>query len=135
MFKQIYFVVILAFIATVFISFYSGKHAGFKQCKKDWDLQVAEQKLEIEKLKLQSEEITSKTITKYIDRIKIVEKNGENIVKEVPVYITKADNDNCVLSNSVRLLHDAAVLNKNTVSESTGIVDDRTAPTENNGKK
>lgn len=41
--------------------------------------------------------IVTQTETKYRDRIKTVTVQGETIVKEVPVYVTKTDDAGCVI--------------------------------------
>lgn len=49
--------------------------------------------------------ITTKVVTKYIDRVRILRERGTTIVKEVPVYVPS---DACPLPGGFRVLHDAA---------------------------
>ena len=52
--------------------------------------------------------VSDKTITKYVDRIQIVQGKSREIIKEVKVYVQ----DTCTLSGGFRLLHDSAVYNE-----------------------
>ncbi len=65
--------------------------------------------------------VSDKTITKYVDRVQIVQGKSREIIKEVKVYV---ENDNCTLSGGFRLLHDSAVNNE--LPDPAGIID---APT------
>lgn len=47
--------------------------------------------------------------TEYVDRVQVIKEKGDTIVKQVPVYITKASDLKCpVPAGLVRLLNDAA---------------------------
>jgi hypothetical protein len=74
-----------------------------------WKLKEAQIKQEIAELNNQRAEATIQVVTKYIDRVKVVKEKGNVIIQEVPKYITQTDNDRCVLPDSVRMLHDAAI--------------------------
>lgn len=89
-----------------------------------WRAKVEEQKTEIAELKQKQAETTVKVVTEYVDRVKIVKEKADVIVREVPKYITQADNDRCVLPDSVRMLHDAAVQGQGLPS-STGAADEK----------
>jgi hypothetical protein len=64
-----------------------------------WRFKVKELETAIAKKELESEKITTEVVTKYIDRIKIVEGKTREIIKKVPVYITKGSDDKCVINN------------------------------------
>lgn len=99
-----------------------------------WKIKEAEAKQEIAELKQQQAETTVKVVTEYVDRVKIVKEKADVIVKEVPKYITQADNDRCILPDSVRLLHDAAVENKR-LPNATSTTDGKAAGSEKTGAK
>jgi len=79
-------------------------------------------KKEVSVLKAQSEKreeqetLTQKIQVQYIDRIKVVEKEGKEITKYVPIYL-----DNTMLPGNFRLLHDSAVFGR--VPDAAGSAD------------
>ena len=83
-----------------------------------WQLKVKELETTIAKQELAAAEVTTEVITQYVDRIKIVEGKTHEIIKKVPIYITKESDDKCVINNGFVILHDNAA--KNEVPESTG---------------
>lgn len=60
---------------------------------------------EIAAVKAKQQDVITKTMVEYRDRIKIVKEKGDEIVKEVPVYVPM---DSPLLSSGVRVFHDAA---------------------------
>jgi hypothetical protein len=73
-----------------------------------WQLKVAKTNAEIAELKVKSEKVSTKVVTKYIDRIQVVKEKGNEIVK----YINKESDTKCELPNSFVMLHDAAAKNE-----------------------
>jgi hypothetical protein len=65
--------------------------------------------------------VSDNTVTKYVDRVQIVQGKSRTIIKEIPIYVK---DDTCNLSGSFRLLHDSAVNNE--LPDPTRIID---APT------
>ena len=49
--------------------------------------------------------VSDQTITKYVDRVQIVQGKSRTIIKEIPIYVK----DTCTLSADWRMLHDSAV--------------------------
>lgn len=93
-------------ILVIFFVFQSGRYSESIKYKE----QALLDKVEISALKAKSSEITTETIIKYVDRIKIIDK-----IKEVPVnvYVTKEADSKCVIdrttsSNLTRLLNAAS---------------------------
>ena len=86
--------------------------------EKKWQLKVKEMEAKVAKQEVAAAEVTTEIITKYVDRIKIVEGKTHEIIKKVPIYITKESDDKCVINNGFVILHDNAA--KNEVPESTG---------------
>jgi len=75
-----------------------------------WQLKVAKANVEIAELKVKEEKVTTKIVTKYIDRIQVVKEKGNEIVKYVDVI--KESDSKCELPNSFVVLHDAAAKNE-----------------------
>jgi hypothetical protein len=73
-----------------------------------WQLKVAKTNAEIAELKAKSEKVSTKVVTKYIDRIQVVKEKGNEIVK----YVNKESDAKCELPNSFVMLHDAAAKNE-----------------------
>jgi hypothetical protein len=65
----------------------------------EWQLKVKQMEVEIAKKELEAEHISHEVITKYVDRVKIVEGKTHEIIKKVPVYITKESDDKCIINN------------------------------------
>ena len=52
--------------------------------------------------------VSDKTVTKYVDRVQIVQGKSRTIIKEIPIYVK----DTCTLSADWRMLHDSAIYNE-----------------------
>ena len=77
-----------------------------------WEAKVAAVKLEMAQKATISAEISTKVLTKYITRVETIKQKGDEIVKEVPIYITKVDDTKCVIPNGFVLLHNSASQNE-----------------------
>ena len=64
--------------------------------------------------------VSDKTVTKYVDRVQIVQGKSRTIIKEIPIYVK----DTCTLSADWRMLHDSAV--KSELPDPTRDSDERT---------
>lgn len=87
-----------------------------------WEARVAEAKLEVAKKEAASAESTVKIVTKYVTVDKIVKEKGDAILKEIPKFISKDADGQCVVPNGFVLLHDSAANNQ--VPDSTRGVDE-----------
>jgi len=102
-------------ILVMFFVFQSGRNTESVKYK----TQALKDKVLISELSAKSSQITTDTIVKYVDRVKVVEK-----IKEVPVnvYVTKETDSKCVIdavsSNSIARLLNAA--SEGRVPESAG---------------
>jgi hypothetical protein len=87
---------------------YGAYNMGSKHTQTKWDLAMSQMEtahqMEVSRLSA----LKNKVEIQYRDRIVEVEKVGETIIKEVPIYITEADDANCSISRSFVELHDAA---------------------------
>ena len=73
----------------------------------EWQLKVKEMEAVVAKQELAAEKITTEVITKYVDRVKIVEGKTHEIIKKVPIYITKESDDKCTINNGFVSLHNS----------------------------
>lgn len=78
----------------------------------EWRVKVAKVEAENARLLAQSKTISNTVVTKYVDRIKVIKTKGDEIVKEVPIYITKELDAKCEIPDEFIKLHNAAVENK-----------------------
>jgi len=95
---------LLSFVALLLSVFLCGGLAN----EAAWQLKVAKTNAEIAELKAKSEKVSTKVVTKYIDRIQVVKEKGNEIVK----YVNKESDAKCELPNSFVVLHDAAAKNE-----------------------
>ena len=107
-------------LATALFSFglYLGNKIGVSSC---YEATIEAQRHSIE-TGVKQAVVSDKTITKYVDRIQIVQGKSREIIKEVKVYV-KADVDT-YLSAGWRMLHDSAV--KSELPDPTRDSDERT---------
>ena len=105
-------------LATALFSFglYLGNKIGVSSC---YEATIEAQRHSIE-TGVKQAVVSDKTITKYVDRIQIVQGKSREIIKEVKVYVQ----DNCTLSAGWRMLHDSAV--KSELPDPTRDSDERT---------
>ena len=74
----------------------------------DWKAKVAEQEAAEAQRQAQSATVTTKTIVKYVDRIREVEKKGEKNEAAVAQYVPPAVDAACSINNGFVVLHNAA---------------------------
>jgi len=100
----------------------TGAYGGYKFAENIWEaknakLQVELNRFEADQLRLLAEiktlekkaaEVSANVVTKYVDRVKIVREKGEQIIKEVPVYVTKEADANCPIPDGWVYIHDKA---------------------------
>ena len=93
-------------------TYFKGRH----DVQQAWDLEKVTQAAAETKV-VQAEE-TVKTVVQYVDRIKTVTIRGKDIIKEVPVYVTKQDDARCgVIGDGFVRLWNAA--NQNALPDSS----------------
>lgn len=72
---------------------------------------ILAQNAEATKVVARQEKAATKTEIQVREKVRIVKEKGDVIIKEVPVYVTKADDDKCVIPNGFVRLHTAAAEN------------------------
>ena len=106
----------IAFTAVFGFGMYLGNKIGVSSCH---EAVIEAQRHSIE-TGVKQAEASDKIITKYVDRVKIVQGKSREIIKEVKVYVQ----DTCTLSADWRLWHNNAVYNA--VSDTTRDFDEET---------
>lgn len=81
-------------------------HKGSQNVQESWDRSILEADLKLAKNLVERGNITSRVVTKYVDRIVTIAGNTKIITKEIPKYVPI---DTCSLPSGFRVLHDAAV--------------------------
>lgn len=51
--------------------------------------------------------VRDRVVTEYVDRVQVIEKRGQTIIKEVPVYVSEAADRACPVPVGFVRLHDA----------------------------
>jgi len=95
---------------------YMGHQIGVNGC---YEAQIKAQAHSIE-TGIKQAVVSDKTVTKYVDRVQIVQGKSREIIKEVKIYVQDTVN----LSGGWRMLHDSAV--KSELPDPTRIVDEGT---------
>lgn len=72
-----------------------------------WKARVAELEKQVAEASVQSEKVTTKYVTKYVDRTKVIKEKGEQIVQLIDREVVKYDNT-CKLPSEVVKLHNEA---------------------------
>ena len=97
-----------------------------------WQLEVIKQKVRIAELEAQAGHVTTHVVTKYLEKKIYIKEKGHEIIKKVPVYVTKQADDNCIITNGVvELLNSAA---KNEIPATTRGTNDGTRKDGTNSK-
>ena len=86
-----------------------------------WRAEAAKLKADMDRKVALSEKNSKQIVTKYVTKTKVIKEKGDVIIKEVPKFITKDADANCVVPKSFVLLHDSAA--KNEVPDSSKGVD------------
>lgn len=100
------FIIRAVLIVLVAFSFFAE---GINASDARWEQKVAEQNVKIAQLETKAAEITNKVVADTAEKVENVKTVTKEIVKKVPVYITKEVDRNCDVPNSFVRLHDAAV--------------------------
>lgn len=102
---------IVQIISVIVLSFSLYMEGGISN-QAEWEAKVAQVKLDMAVKEVASAQVTTKIVTKYITKVQIVKETGNEIIKEIPTYITKIDDSKCAVPNGFVLLHDSASRNE-----------------------
>lgn len=95
-------------------SFYAGyQYSSNIYDKKEAERKVveAELRLQLKDLEVKSSKINTRTVVKYVDRVKQVTVKGDTIVKEVPVYVSQKSDAQCDIPSGFVHIHNASATN------------------------
>lgn len=95
-------------IASVIGLVFSVYMCGGISNEEGWQKKVLQQQAEIAQLKQKEAEVSTKVVTKYVDKITVVKEKNNEIAK----YINQDADAKCQLPNSFSVLHDAAAKNE-----------------------
>jgi hypothetical protein len=96
---------IIALVLAVILSFYLAFSFGKTEERKEWELKYALATAEIKTLEAKAQIINEVVVTKYVDKIRYVDKVKIKTVKE---FITAEVDKSCTINNGFVRLHDAA---------------------------
>ena len=97
---------------------YGAYRHGKNEVREEWDLEKAKTAEYIARLEANQGKETIRTITEYVDRVKVVNVKGDTIIKEVPKYVTVQDDTRCgVIGDGFVRLWNAA--NQNALPDSS----------------
>ena len=88
---------IIAVIVFIVSSYLIGLHTGKMQ-------ELRKQEVVALRANVKQQQSSVKTVTEYVDKVRVVRQKGETVIKEVPVYITKDVDSGCTVPNSFGLL-------------------------------
>lgn len=99
---------VLAILSLLSAFFIAGFAAGeIRAGQKHIDFVGAQAAASVRVIRAQ-EKVVTQIQVKYVDRIKTIYRKGEEIEKQVPVYVTAADNDRCSVNAGFVRVYDAA---------------------------
>jgi hypothetical protein len=96
---------ILALVLAVILSFYLAFSFGKTEERKEWEEKYAKASAEIQVLEAKAAIINEVVVTKYVDKIRYVEKVKIKTVKE---FVTAEADNSCIINNGFVSLHNAA---------------------------
>ncbi|MHB0992636.1 MAG: hypothetical protein ACYC0M_15365 [Burkholderiales bacterium] len=91
--------------------FAGGWYEGDKHVQAAWDAAKAQQAASIAQVKAAQAKVSAQVVIKYIDRVRTIRVRGATIIKEVPKYVTQADNSKCSVNNGSVIVLNAASTN------------------------
>lgn len=99
----------VALIGYHFAAIQVAQHQATEAANAKWEKEIATQKAtydaQVKALQAKQQDVITKTVVEYRDRVKVVKEKGDEIVKQVPVYVPMGSP---LLSSGVRVFHDAA---------------------------
>jgi hypothetical protein len=99
----------VALIGYHFAAIQVAEHQATEAANAKWEKEIAAQKAtydaQVKALQAKQQDVITKTVVEYRDRVKVVKEKGDEIVKQVPVYVPMGSP---LLSSGVRVFHDAA---------------------------
>lgn len=88
--------------------FVLGNTYGQYRTQAKCDAQKAKAEIHAAHVEVAQAQATTNVVTEYAQRAPLVRERGNEIVKKVPIYVSKNDTSVCHLPGGWRVLHDAA---------------------------
>ena len=98
----------LAVLAVVVGVFTYGLNKGMSRVQAAWDADKVRVEALLATERTRQAVVIVETVTKFVDRVRIVKEKANITTKEVPVYVTSQADADCVINNGFVRLHDAA---------------------------
>lgn len=96
-------------LAALGIALYGfGWIKGAGQVQAQWDAATAAQQQALANAQIRQAEATVQVVTKYVDRIQVVQEKGDTLIQEIPVYVPVQADAACTVHRSFVSLHDGA---------------------------
>lgn len=104
---------IYAIAAAALLAGLSGLYAyaysrGGAHVQAQWDADHAAQLKALAEARAKAAEVTTRVVTKYVDRVHTVRGKTRTIIKQVPVYVTQESDDRCIVPRGFVRVHDSA---------------------------
>lgn len=100
-----YLAIALAVAGGLVYIYEKGDSHGAARVQTAWDKERKVMRAALDAEKLRQQQVVTRTVIEYRDRIQVVKEQADAIVKEVPILIPAAG---CQLTGAFRVLHDAA---------------------------
>ena len=98
----------LVYLAIFVALFGSGWYSGSAHIEHKWQMEKQSQNVAYLKRKVVQADISEKVVVKYVDRVKVIKDNSRTIIQRVPEYVTKDDDNQCVIPDGFRVHWNAA---------------------------
>lgn len=100
-----------------------GYTRGASSVQDSWDLATAEQSSAVAVVRQRQAEITERVVTEYVDRVRVVERAADAVIREVPVYVKDHCEPDGRLPAGVRWVLNAAACAGRCPADPTGTAD------------
>ena len=98
----------LAVLAVLIGAFTYGWNKGSANVQAKWDADKVQVEALLATERTRQAVVTVETVTRFVDRVRIVKEKAQTITREVPVYVTAQADADCVINNGFVRVHDAA---------------------------
>lgn len=116
----------LALTALVAASAGWGYTRGANAVQDRWDKATAEQSSVVALVRQRQAEVTERVVTQYVDRVRVIERAADAVIREVPVYVQDRCEPDGRLPAGVRWVLNAAACAGRCPAEPAGSADGST---------
>jgi len=97
-----------------------GYTRGASSVQDRWDLATAEQSSAVAFVRQRQAEVTERVVTQYVDRVRVIEREADAVIREVPVYVQDRCEPDGRLPAGVRWVLNAAACAGRCPADSAG---------------